>query len=86
MRYIEFVMDCPGEEMDARCEKMAELGAGGFVIENEDDFKNFDEYVEEEKFKQKLMSYFDKIEINEDVIAKYPINEVIYSESWTYIF
>lgn len=41
MRYIEFVMDCPGEEMDARCEKMAELGAGGFVIENEDDFKDF---------------------------------------------
>ncbi len=41
MRYIEFIMDCPGEEMDARCEKMAELGAGGFVIENEDDFKDF---------------------------------------------
>ena len=41
MRYIEFVMDCPGDEMDARCEKMVELGAGGFVIENEDDFKDF---------------------------------------------
>ncbi len=54
--------------------------------ENTDDFKNFDELVEEEKFKKKLTGYFDKIEVNEDIIAKYPINEVIYSESWTYVF
>ncbi len=54
--------------------------------ENKDDFKNFGELVEEEKFKKKLMSYFDKIEVDEDIIAKYPINEVIYSESWTYMF
>jgi len=55
MRYIEFIMDCAADEIDLRCEKMAELGAGGFVIENEEDFRNFLEnnkqywdYVDEE--------------------------------------
>ncbi len=63
------------------------LDKGGYShTENADDFKDFDELVEEDKFKKKLMSYFDKIEIDEEIIAKYPINEVIYSESWTYVF
>ncbi len=67
--------------------KKIELDEGGYEhTENKDDFKNFNELVEEEKFKQKLMGYFDQIEINEEIIAKYPINEVIYSESWTYMF
>ena len=55
MRYIEVTVDTPKDELDARCEAMAAMGAGGFVIENEDDFKDFLEhnhqywdYVDEE--------------------------------------
>jgi len=55
MRYIEVTVNTPTDEIDARCEQLAALGAGGFVIENEEDFKNFFEhnrqywdYVDEE--------------------------------------
>lgn len=41
MRWIEVCINTPGEEIDARCEELAALGAGGFVIENEDDFRAF---------------------------------------------
>ena len=41
MRYIEVTVNSPGEEIDARCQEMADMGAGGFVIENEEDFKDF---------------------------------------------
>lgn len=55
MRYIELICNTPAEEIEERCERMTELGAEGFVIESEDDFKNFLEenhdywdYVDEE--------------------------------------
>ena len=55
MRYIEVTVNTLADEIDARCEQLAALGAGGFVIENEEDFKNFFEhnrqywdYVDEE--------------------------------------
>jgi ribosomal protein L11 methyltransferase len=61
MRYIEVTVNTPAEEIDLRCQQMADMGAGGFVIENEEDFKDFLEtnhqywdYVDEElenKFK-----------------------------------
>ena len=41
MRYIEVTVNTPGAERDARCQEMADMGAGGFVIENEEDFKDF---------------------------------------------
>ena len=41
MRWIEVCINTPGEEIDARCEELAALGAGGFVIENEEDFRVF---------------------------------------------
>ena len=41
MRWIEVCIDTPGDEIDARCETLAALGAGGFVIENEEDFRRF---------------------------------------------
>ena len=41
MRYIEVTVNTPGAEIDARCQEMADMGAGGFVIANEEDFKNF---------------------------------------------
>ena len=41
MRWIEVCVDTPGGELDARCEELAALGAGGFVIENEEDFREF---------------------------------------------
>ncbi len=44
MRYIEVTLNTPKEELDLRCEQMAALGAGGFVIENEDDFRDFLEH------------------------------------------
>ena len=55
MRYIEVTVNTPAELIDQRCEEMADMGAGGFVIENEEDFKDFLEhnhmywdYVDEE--------------------------------------
>ena len=55
MRYIEVCLDTPAELIDQRCEALAALGAEGFVIENEDDFRDFLEnnqqywdYVDEE--------------------------------------
>ena len=44
MRWIEVCLDTPRGEIDARCEELAALGAGGFVIENEEDFREFLEY------------------------------------------
>ncbi|MED9994854.1 MAG: 50S ribosomal protein L11 methyltransferase [Oscillospiraceae bacterium] len=41
MRYIEVTVNTPGAEIDVRCQEMADMGAGGFVIENEEDFKDF---------------------------------------------
>ena len=41
MRYIEVTVNTPGAEIDARCQEMADMGAGGSVIENEEDFKDF---------------------------------------------
>ena len=41
MRYIEVTVNTHGAEIDARCQEMADMGAGGFVIENEEDFKDF---------------------------------------------
>ena len=41
MRYLECSLDTPPEEMDLRCENLSSLGVDGFVIENEEDFRNF---------------------------------------------
>ena len=41
MRYIEVTVNTHGAEIDARCQEMADMGASGFVIENEEDFKDF---------------------------------------------
>lgn len=41
MRWIEATVDTPESEIDGRCEMLAALGCGGFIIENESDFKNF---------------------------------------------
>lgn len=55
MRYIEVCVNTATEELDKRCEQMADMGAEGFIIENEEDFKDFLEtnhqywdYVDEE--------------------------------------
>ena len=55
MRYIEVIVDTPAQEIDRRCEEMTAMGVGGFVIENEEDFRDFLEnnhaywdYVDEE--------------------------------------
>ena len=44
MRWIEVCLDTPAGEIDARCEELAALGAGGFVIESEEDFRAFLEH------------------------------------------
>lgn len=41
MRYIEVTVNTPAEDIDLRCQQMADMGAGGFVIENEEDFRDF---------------------------------------------
>ena len=55
MRYIEVIVDTPAKDIDRRCEEMSAMGVGGFVIENEEDFRDFLEhnhaywdYVDEE--------------------------------------
>ena len=44
MRYIEVSVNTPKDDIDLRCQEMADMGAGGFVIENEDDFRDFLEH------------------------------------------
>ncbi len=44
MRYIEVSINTPKDELDARCDMLAAMGAGGFVIENEEDFREFLEH------------------------------------------
>ena len=41
MRWIELCIDTPREQIDERCEALSALGVGGFVIENEEDFREF---------------------------------------------
>ncbi len=41
MRYIEVTVDAAPEAIDGLCEKLSALGIGGFVIESEEDFRNF---------------------------------------------
>jgi len=88
MRYIEVTVNTPKEELDARCEQMAAMGAGGFVIENEDDFKEFLEhnhqywdYVDEElenkflgvsRIKCYLTDDEDGLQVLRQIRAAYP--------------
>ena len=41
MEWIEVCVQTPSEDMDRRCEEMAAMGAEGFVIEDETDFRSF---------------------------------------------
>ena len=41
MRYYECILNTPADEIDSRCDELTELGIGGFVIENEEDFQAF---------------------------------------------
>lgn len=41
MKYIEITINTPSELIDERCEQLATLGAEGFSIENEEDFREF---------------------------------------------
>jgi len=55
MRWIEISVNTPSEEIDSLCARLTPLGVEGFIIETEEDFKNFLEhnhqywdYVDEE--------------------------------------
>ncbi len=64
-----------------------ELDEGAYERdENESDFSDFEELVRENKYKKRLAQCFDEIEINEEIIEKYQINTVAYSNTWTYVF
>ena len=41
MQWIEVRVQTPSDKMDIRCEEMAAMGAEGFVIEDEADFRSF---------------------------------------------
>ncbi len=41
MQWIEVSVPAKSEEIDALCDRLAELGAGGMVVEDEQDFKQF---------------------------------------------
>ena len=41
MTYTEYVLNTPEKEIENRCARLEELGVNGFVIESEEDFKNF---------------------------------------------
>ena len=82
MRYIEVSIDTPEQELDARCEQLAALGAEGFVIENEADFQSFLEnnrqywdYVDaelEQSYKgvSRIKCYITDDEAGEAVLAR----------------
>ncbi len=94
MRYIELICNTPAEEIEERCERMTELGAEGFVIESEEDFKNFLEenrqywdYVDEElenKFTgvSRIKCYLCDDEtgrtVSKNIIAAYPETQASY--------
>ena len=44
MRYMEVTVNTPAKEIDRRCEEMTAMGVGGFIIENEEDFRDFLEH------------------------------------------
>ena len=60
MRYIEVTVNTPAKEIDRRCEEMTAMGVGGFIIENEEDFKDFLEHNH---------AYWDYVD--EDLAQKY---------------
>ena len=60
MRYIEVIVDTPAKDIDRRCEEMAAMGVGGFVIESEEDFRDFLEHNH---------AYWDYVD--EDLARKY---------------
>ena len=60
MRYIEVIVDTPAKDIDRRCEEMTAMGVGGFVIENEEDFRDFLEHNH---------AYWDYVD--EDLAQKY---------------
>lgn len=82
MRYIEVSVNTPAEKIDLRCQEMADMGAGGFVIENEEDFRNFLEnnhqywdYVDQEledKFKglSRIKCYLADDAEGQDILRK----------------
>ena len=82
MRWIEVCVDTPEEQIDERCEAMAAMGAGGFVIENESDFRDFLEnnhqywdYVDkelEDKFKgvSRIKCYLSDDDSGRDVLGR----------------
>ena len=94
MRYIELITDTPAEEIETRCEEMTGMGAGGFIIESEEDFQNFLEdnrqywdYVDEElenKFRgvSRIKCYLtddeDGRETFKKILAAYPETRASY--------
>ena len=96
MRWIEVCLDTPAGEIDARCEELAALGAGGFVIESEQDFRDFLEhnrqywdYVDrelEESFRglSRIKTYLsdddDGKAVLEAIRARYPALSVSFVE------
>lgn len=88
MRYWECILNTPSEEIDSRCDELAGLGVGGFVVENEEDFRNFLEnnhqywdYVDEDlenrfagvsRLKFYLVDDSDGLSILQQVRARYP--------------
>ena len=41
MKYIEVIIETPEREIDRRCDELTVLGCSGFIIENENDFRDF---------------------------------------------
>lgn len=41
MKYIEVIIETPEQDIDRRCDELTALGCSGFIIENENDFKDF---------------------------------------------
>ena len=88
MKYYEAALNTPSAEIDIRCSELEELGVNGFIIENEEDFRNFLEnnkqywdYVDEDlntKYAgvSRIRFYFTDDEEGErqlkTVLARYP--------------
>ena len=60
MNYYEVTLNTPSAEIDTRCSELEELGVSGFIVEDEEDFRNFLENNRQ---------YWDYVD--EDLSAKY---------------
>lgn len=83
MKYYEITMDTSPELLDSRCEALTDFGISGFVVESEEDFRNFLEnntqywdYVDEDLEKNYSGKSRIKFWLNDDCDGKVLLSRI----------